>query len=52
MADAFNVTVSAGAFVGHPASAGRAAGVVHVVHGPRDFAGFADGDVLVDSRQG
>jgi rifampicin phosphotransferase len=36
-----------GALVGHPASAGRATGPVHVVHGPDDFAGFADGDILV-----
>ena len=36
-----------GALVGHPASAGRATGPVHVVHGPDDFAGFVDGDVLV-----
>jgi rifampicin phosphotransferase len=36
-----------GALVGHPASAGRATGPVHVVHGPDDVAGFADGDVLV-----
>lgn len=36
-----------GAIVGHPASAGRATGRVHVVHGPDDFADFADGSVLV-----
>lgn len=36
-----------GALVGHPASAGRATGPVHVVHSPDDFAGFADGNVLV-----
>ena len=36
-----------GALVGQPASAGRATGPVHVVHGPDDFAGFADGNVLV-----
>ncbi len=36
-----------GALVGQPASAGRAAGPVHVVRGPDDFAAFADGDVLV-----
>ncbi len=36
-----------GALVGHPASAGRATGPVHVVHGPDDFAGFTDGHVLV-----
>jgi pyruvate,water dikinase len=36
-----------GALVGHPASAGRATGPVHVVHGPDDFAAFAAGDVLV-----
>jgi len=36
-----------GALVGHPASAGRANGPVQVVHGPADFAGFTDGDVLV-----
>jgi rifampicin phosphotransferase len=36
-----------GALVGHPASAGRATGPVRVVRGPDDFAGFADGDVLV-----
>jgi phosphohistidine swiveling domain-containing protein len=39
--------VADGAIVGHPASAGRATGPVRVVHGPEDFAGFADGDVLV-----
>ena len=39
--------VPEGALVGHPASAGRATGPVHLVHGPADFAGFADGDVLV-----
>ncbi|TCN30648.1 pyruvate,water dikinase [Kribbella orskensis] len=36
-----------GALVGQPASAGRATGQVHVVHGPDDFASFADGNVLV-----
>jgi pyruvate,water dikinase len=36
-----------GALVGHPASAGRATGPVHVVYGPDDFAGFTDGNVLV-----
>ena len=36
-----------GAIVGHPASAGRASGPVRVVHGPQDFAAFAEGDVLV-----
>ena len=36
-----------GVILGHPASAGRAVGPVHIVHGPQDFAGFADGDVLV-----
>jgi pyruvate,water dikinase len=36
-----------GALVGHPASAGRATGPVHIVHGPDDFARFADGNVLV-----
>jgi rifampicin phosphotransferase len=36
-----------GALVGHPASAGRATGRVHLVHGPDDFPRFADGDVLV-----
>ena len=33
--------------VGHPASAGRATGPVRIVHGPQDFSGFRDGDVLV-----
>jgi pyruvate,water dikinase len=33
--------------VEHPASAGRATGPVRIVHGPADFAGFRDGDVLV-----
>ena len=33
--------------VGHPASAGRATGPVRIVHGPQDFGGFRDGDVLV-----
>jgi rifampicin phosphotransferase len=37
----------AGALVGQPASAGRATGPVHIVRGPDDFAGFADGNVLV-----
>ncbi|MEU2702997.1 PEP/pyruvate-binding domain-containing protein [Micromonospora aurantiaca (nom. illeg.)] len=36
-----------GALVGHPASAGRATGEVAIVHGPEDFDGFADGQVLV-----
>jgi phosphohistidine swiveling domain-containing protein len=36
-----------GAIVGHPASAGRATGPVRIVHGPEDFACFADGEVLV-----
>jgi rifampicin phosphotransferase len=39
--------VATGAIVGHPASAGRATGPVRVVHGPADFAAFADGEVLV-----
>ena len=39
--------VPAGALVGHPASAGRATGPVRIVHGPDDFDGFRDGDVLV-----
>ena len=39
--------VPAGVIVGHPASAGRATGPVHIVHGPDDFDGFGDGDVLV-----
>jgi pyruvate,water dikinase len=39
--------VPAGVIVGHPASAGRATGPVHIVHGPDDFNGFRDGDVLV-----
>ncbi|WP_426502942.1 PEP-utilizing enzyme [Dactylosporangium sp. McL0621] len=33
--------------VGHPASAGRATGPVHIVQGPQDFATFTDGAVLV-----
>lgn len=37
----------AGALVGHPASAGRATGPVHIVRGADDFADFADGHVLV-----
>jgi pyruvate,water dikinase len=39
--------IADGVIVGHPASAGRATGPVRIVHGPEDFAGFADGDVLV-----
>jgi len=39
--------VGEGVLVGHPASAGRATGPVRIVHGPQDFAGFRDGDVLV-----
>ena len=39
--------VPAGVIVGHPASAGRATGPVRIVHGPDDFDGFRDGDVLV-----
>jgi phosphohistidine swiveling domain-containing protein len=39
--------VAAGVLLGHPASAGRATGPVRIVHGPQDFAGFRDGDVLV-----
>jgi phosphohistidine swiveling domain-containing protein len=33
--------------IGHPASAGRATGPVHIVQGPQDFGGFRDGDMLV-----
>ena len=40
-------TVGESVIVGHPASAGRASGPVRIVHGPQDFAGFRDGDVLV-----
>jgi phosphohistidine swiveling domain-containing protein len=36
-----------GVIVGHPASAGRATGPARIVHGPQDFAAFADGDVLI-----
>jgi hypothetical protein len=36
-----------GVILGHPASAGRATGPVHIVYGPDDFAAFGDGDVLV-----
>ena len=32
--------------VGHPASAGRATGPVHIVHGPSDFDGFGDGQTV------
>jgi rifampicin phosphotransferase len=39
--------VPAGVIVGHPASAGRATGPARIVHGPDDFEGFSDGDVLV-----
>ena len=39
--------IGEGVIVGHPASAGRATGPVRIVHGPQDFAGFRDGDVLV-----
>jgi len=39
--------VPAGVIVGHPASAGRATGLVRIVHGPDDFDGFRNGDVLV-----
>jgi hypothetical protein len=39
--------VGVGVILGHPASAGRATGPVRIVHGPEDFAGFRDGDVLV-----
>jgi rifampicin phosphotransferase len=39
--------VAAGVIVGHPASAGRATGPARIVHGPEDFGGFRDGDVLV-----
>ena len=39
--------VPAGVIVGHPASAGRATGPARIVHGPDDFDGFRDGDVLV-----
>jgi hypothetical protein len=41
------IDVAEGVIVGHPASAGRATGPVHIVDGPADFAKFADGDVLV-----
>jgi len=40
-------TVTAGAIIGHPASAGRATGPVRIVHGPDDFAEFRQGDVFV-----
>ncbi|WP_164842718.1 PEP/pyruvate-binding domain-containing protein [Actinoplanes solisilvae] len=33
--------------VGHPASAGQAAGPVRIITDPHDFATFGDGDVLV-----
>jgi rifampicin phosphotransferase len=33
--------------VGEPASPGRASGAVRIVHGPEDFRGFQDGEVLV-----
>ena len=33
--------------VGEPASPGRASGVIRIVHGPEDFGGFRDGEVLV-----
>jgi len=33
--------------VGEPASPGRASGAVRIVHGPEDFGGFRDGEVLV-----
>jgi rifampicin phosphotransferase len=36
-----------GAMIGHPASTGRATGLVRIVHGPQDFAAFSDGEVLV-----
>jgi len=36
-----------GAIVGHPASAGRATGPVHIIREPQDFESFADGEVLV-----
>ena len=39
--------IGEGVIVGHPASAGRATGPARIVHGPQDFAGFRDGDVLV-----
>jgi pyruvate,water dikinase len=39
--------VGEGVIVGHPASAGRAVGPVHIVRGPDDFASFRTGDVLV-----
>lgn len=41
------VNVDDAAIIGHPASAGRATGPVRIVHGPQDFAAFAEGDVLV-----
>ena len=33
--------------MGHPASAGRATGAVHIIREPQDFGTFADGEVLV-----
>ncbi|MGA5304910.1 PEP/pyruvate-binding domain-containing protein [Nucisporomicrobium flavum] len=39
--------VGVGVIVGHPASAGRATGPVHMVHSPQDFPEFRNGDVLV-----
>jgi phosphohistidine swiveling domain-containing protein len=40
-------TIPPGALVGHPASAGRATGRVHIIDGPDDFADFAEGEILV-----
>jgi pyruvate,water dikinase len=37
---------AAGAIVGQPASAGRAAGPVHLITGPADFPDFHDGEIL------
>ena len=40
-------TAGDGVIIGQPASAGRATGPAHVVHGPEDFAAFTDGEVLI-----
>jgi rifampicin phosphotransferase len=36
-----------GAIIGHPASPGRASGIVRIVRGPEDFDRFRTGEVLV-----
>lgn len=42
-----NTNYPSEAIVGHPASPGRASGLVRIVHGPQDFDRFRAGEILV-----